>query len=1106
MNQQIKKVNPIKAWLAEFFLSRCLIKPTGQPLYTYQVTESEYADLRQLLMNNLKQYMAHPVHKDYFAACFCLFVSEQYRRNYNGNWSWNGAEEELGIIGITPAQHGKLASQGLLYWQRPVRQRETGRDWLGSLFAEGGIPWPLVQSETHGFGRAIRRGIKNYYRKAGNYRTTADIMADTVDYLPQSFRNLDTLQLLAGIVDQLMYLAEQFALDEQKDPAAYLDTVLPHWQDIFPLPIDEANARSLINEWLRDAGEKKRERIKTLEYARAFTSVHRLSGELPDWKIQTEIQLPSVYTFVFDRSLLSSTRFDVAYYEGEKLLDRGPAVYGELTDAGIKIRFITTQVALSRRYIDSPISMHLLDNGHTIHQVYFDGSAIELDEYPLTFDQQDGHWLMASTSSCVVPSGLVRVRLPEGSEIAEGKESAHSLCTDQQQGQWFEITSDMLVRSKNAQWQIRLGQSEDQREQFLLVGTSCPYVCNPSVTYIGWPRLYGMEGAIDLPADWQAFANGLPLQNSHRPDVAGVVRYQVTDASGNTVLQRRFGVLPKDFMISMFPATANQPARLTLHGTGSYQAHVVSSELTVTQSTDEPGSIFHLQPLGEKPPAGFIMELVTPGYSPVQLRLPFPYDGVRLIAPDGQPCTKKDLILRELIGYRLVLSSGFEHKRDFHLDMDLVCKSTPRPQRHFSVKVCGSTVELDLYGYRNAIIEMLSSVKEQDAFVKFTISSGMSQLSLNIRRYNADLIPNRDDDHSLVLVGNEVEHDGCKPLAMLLPDPKQQPLELEERTTQGVGTGIFDLPSAMNKSGPWLVYPSKESTVRFRPVLHINGVNEIPDDGEINSLHSAAKVFHPKSNPDVINEQIRHMANDFNHSGWQYLSDLKQRFEHLPLSTFESWVALSRNDEALALAVFRLEMDIDFCARIRDELAIIWEAVPMPVWVSAFKKFVNALSATGLPEAYIKNLEKNRDSVLRFVVPGFDYLDGYLQTGDRGKLKALPIEEILPQWVMTLRTSHDSDQGWPVQLSDELHLWISKRPQPDVIKNMAEIGYMRAVIYMPVFMAHVTAGKAKLSELSVPAAYRNNAIRMISEFDRQQWYLPVHALLVSYLIANDKEN
>ena len=184
--------NPPKAWLAEFFFTRGLFKgPTDKPLYGYEVSEKEYFSLGTMLGENF-ELSTNPIYSDKWAQCFCLFVAEYFRREYDaqdGGWSWAGPEKRLGHH-LSAQQRAELTTKGLELWRRPIRQRENGRDWLGSLFAQGGLPWIMVQSETHGFGRAVRKGLKEYYRTEGGRRTVSDLMADCEKYLAQTFRNL----------------------------------------------------------------------------------------------------------------------------------------------------------------------------------------------------------------------------------------------------------------------------------------------------------------------------------------------------------------------------------------------------------------------------------------------------------------------------------------------------------------------------------------------------------------------------------------------------------------------------------------------------------------------------------------------------------------------------------------------------------------------------------------------------------------------------------------------------------------------------------------------------------------------------------------------------
>ena len=390
--------NPAKAWLIERLLYRSMFKgPNGKPLFSYQITQSEFNDLSQLLILN-RRHASHPVLGEHWAACFCLFVAECFRREYDardGGWAWVGFERRVQCH-FSPQQHADIVNKGLTYWIRPIRLRGRGRDLLGSLFAEGGLPWPLVKSESHGFGRAVRHGLKYFYQTEGACRTTTDLMADFDHYLPQTFRTLETRQLLAGIVEQLMFLVEHYPLKDQPDPADYLDQHNPDWRSTFPIPLDEGNAKSLINEWLKDAGKRRQEIKFAKEKALAFTCRHRLLGELPAWRISTVLTLPQKETLKFDVSKLSSTRLELGFYEGERLLAKGGVIYGQIVTDGFSVRFPNTQITLERREFREPLSLRLLEYGHPVHIFHFAGSAFDYDEQPLVFEPIAEQWWFAA--------------------------------------------------------------------------------------------------------------------------------------------------------------------------------------------------------------------------------------------------------------------------------------------------------------------------------------------------------------------------------------------------------------------------------------------------------------------------------------------------------------------------------------------------------------------------------------------------------------------------------------------------------------------------------------------------------------------------------------
>jgi hypothetical protein len=656
---------------------------------------------------------------------------------------------------------------------------------------------------------------------------------------------------------------------------------------------------------------------------------------------------------------------------------------------------------------------------------------------------------------------------------------------------------------------ISLNQSNEAILKPSLVGIIALYESRPVSVFLGWPRLEFPEGFSVNNGPLMYYANGHPLNLLRQSERIGLIRYSVKNFRGETLLQRRFGVLPEDFKLSLYPAFNNAPARLEIRNDQDLQLKVTSQDLKATSTETDQNTVILLQPKNKTVPTLFELEIVSSGCSnPITLRLPYPYQGARLIGSDGLPLIKSELILDELIGMRVAVSSGAQLGENFYLQMEMFGHADKRLRKQYVVNVGQTPLMLNLFSYQNDMAQMLGAVSEQDAYIRFTIETSQRLLTLNIRRYNGCIQWEGRSLFAVKEINNSKLMSDVKVAAMLLSDPKQAPITIPEKTTEGIGTGWFESLPVMERKGPWLIYPDNDSRTLFRPALWIPADNHIEatvGEGDVHSLHQATQLYHPQKCPHVIEAQIAEMAIDFGHSGWQYLADLKQHFSHLPLSTFESWLSLSRNPEALAVAVFKLEIDEAFCGRIHDELAVIWECIPLSMWASVYARFRSWLADMGLPDVLLKNILNNRKTVLPVVVTGFDYVGDYLESADTSKLTRIEPEYVLPLWYQDLRRRHESNRNWPTDLGAELSAWVDKQSLPYSIKGLSVVQFTDAVTYLPIFVAYVTAGKATLDELPVDQVLLKFVIKMISDFDHSGWYTPVHALLVSYLLASITE-
>lgn len=251
MTNAVMTQSATKTWINQFLARRGLERPNCEPLYSYQVTQSEFDSL-PIAIRSAAAHFNSSAYRDHWCGAVCLFVAEQYRREYERDWSWRSIEQKLGVKFDTNCRT-VIAERGLKFWGREI-VRENGRaDLLGSMFSEGGLSWALIRHEPHGFSRAVGAGLKQYFEYQHQGTPLSQLMAQYAKTFPVSFRTAEKCQLLAEIVEALMKLANTHDLFDTTHPVEKLNLVQPGWQSTLPLPITELNSEALVNTWLGDA-------------------------------------------------------------------------------------------------------------------------------------------------------------------------------------------------------------------------------------------------------------------------------------------------------------------------------------------------------------------------------------------------------------------------------------------------------------------------------------------------------------------------------------------------------------------------------------------------------------------------------------------------------------------------------------------------------------------------------------------------------------------------------------------------------------------------------------------------------------------------------------
>lgn len=328
------------------------------------------------------------------------------------------------------------------------------------------------------------------------------------------------------------------------------------------------------------------------------------------------------------------------------------------------VPYTVPTVTLERQNLAEPVSLRLSEGGRLVHTYLFEGSQLDLDEAPLVFVERADQWWLAAMASCSLDASRVRVRLPPQAAVLSG--AAGNFVTDDNGGRWVTSTEDLLIQVGEDQFSIRLNGQRSEGAGLQLIGTVCPYETFPATVYLGKPQLDVSADSGYKRSDLREFENGRLVACAPQHARVGAVRYAVRTTDGETVLLRRFGVLPKDFRIHSQPATNSKPAALLLKQGAHLHCQVLGEGITAISQDTEEGLRLELSHTGDQPPPHVDLELTSPSErEPVRVRVPYPFVGARLFDRNNQISPLRELTTDQLLGTRLVLFSSLP--QDFYL-------------------------------------------------------------------------------------------------------------------------------------------------------------------------------------------------------------------------------------------------------------------------------------------------------------------------------------------------------------------------------------------------------------------------------------------------------
>ena len=1088
-----------RSWLHGFLSQRGLTAPKAQPLYEYQVTSAEYADLKDILSDSARFCDPGRFSAEWCAA-FTLYCAEWFRREYSLEWSWQPIFRNLGFE-LLPGQRAEVVRVGLeRFWGRSISRYQSERcDYLGSVFKEGGLPSKQLSEDSNGYQVAFTSIFAGYQQiKEWGTEAVNQFIRSRISRLPENLQGEESVELIANMVEQLDGLVHQFSLEKQLRPAAYLDEHFPEWRRGFPLPLESEVGSAFLSQLLVGASESVK-RIacnRTRLYCRHFISFDNQS-------ITTEVVLPLNCRFELTRLQLTSGRIELAVFEADKqIATLGPAFVQFENDLP-KVRMRMASTVVKRNHAQSELYLVAMQGGQRLADIRLADSALDLGEVPLTLIDDDGSWRVLAQASATTSREEVFVLCP-----------AHAQMT-LVHGQWEHDFNRMLfgdlsltrlkgrcevITADSERFVITTGAEDYGFGAVVIRGEQLNWKTIPALIFLGVPSVTSSENAPEISTNQYSSYLGTDIINGlHGSQRYGRHTFSVRTSENVTLLKKRIGILPRDFSIELVAGVTPDKGVIKISTAFSCITRV-QSDLVNVDALKKNGGVTEI-PLSAKemPPESLRLEVTASLNSePIYIDVPFPSKGAMTFDGKGNVLASQ-LSIDDLLGASLHLFAQLGCPANFQVEaISQSAESLVRaPYYRWQYKVTDKPVKISLYGLRDAILSLLSTSDALDAKVDLTISGPGRTIRHRISRYSMILGYDKGNNTVFSESSGIAQLSSLKPALMNLANPEQAPVLLSSRQSQGVNTGVYELPSYVKEGGPWLVIPQESSTIKFRAKF-IPGSAEGVNRDELKTLQKAARLYHPQFTPDAISIVLTQMVEDWTHSGWQYLKDTYRNYAYLPLSTFEVWRHLVKDPRALAVALFRFESDPQFIAQIDDELPVLWAFIELKHWRHAVDLMATSLSEAGVPAALVQDIVSRQVDKLAVSIPVLeDTVATYLKHKSMPSPFPVPvIKHMMNDWYQALLTQQSEDVRWPEELGEDIRsCCLALRQMPFEVSTTRT--FHNGVVYAPIFAAAIASGIVKGADTLLGSDEALFHFRKLRDFDRD-WFEPVYRCFINY--------
>lgn len=928
-------------------------KANGQMLFQYRASFAEYQELRDLIAARFEALNGKPWRYESIAesALFVLYASEWWRREYAGGaWRWTSIFQSLttGPYRVDPLERSTVVELGLRAWGH--RPSEDGKKYLGAIVAQGGLPLKMVARGDGVTSRLLLSATRKAQLLGWGEHQLVDYFESHAEEMVQHLRATEIYRLLAEMVTTVLTLRNEYKLAGVSNPVAALDQAEPRWRERFPIAVDDHSVEPLLIGLVREVSRQ----IKLMTaYPVSVTRTLVRLAEADSYALSMGIQLPSTISVEALASAMEVLPSKVpqsfvlemageqrcALGQGRQLLG---AEVSSILLTGKPRRFLgreaCQEVLLALRSVGADIvSPTSVPGGETLDE-----------SQPWCFASIDGTLTLMGVGSCKVSSETAYVLVQDHFTLTPREGASVTLVglvEDLPEPRWMhkvQGTVDILV--DDDAYSVRTSVQNGVDEQLVWKGSRHWCHSSPFPVFLGVPRLYrvdieGQPHAVsDKDIEWvQAVRKGSPLTNvkSHRgPADAWLL------VEGKRQRRFRMVLVAPDARISFKSGASECEGSIEFLGWGITALHA-AAELSPESSGGHGSPVcLSMRATGQPPASVSVSAEWSPAMPILRIDLPFPSTGGRFARSNGSvlPNGAALPIRRTQDLHVQVFDRNPSAPKRYRLEMQLQGDSQSNRLRRAEIEVpldTNGVGDIRFFEIESVLNSLFCQSDHLDACLDITLFAGTAAIrSLKVTRYDLEL---EREQQSLVIPASQLVNvpvdqlRGVALFAIPLLEQVQDPYVMEQVRSGDELVGRWSVAHLPAGHSPWLIYPSKNSSLQVRPTLwsasSFDRLGTIQTLGE--SMCPLAKAMCSSSSESrsrELGKVVAEITADLDHPSWNLVAHHYQQLKHLPLNTLDYWRVIGRNQDACFAAVLKFPGELyELMQRMRDELGVMWE-------------------------------------------------------------------------------------------------------------------------------------------------------------------------------------